>query len=281
MKPGVYKDLPNEDYHSAKAISKSNISLFKECATPAHYVVESAKKKSKDYFDFGTAIHTILLEPEKLDETVTEIPIEVLSKSGTKAGKAWKEWKEAQGDIITLKESEMNKIYKIREQVFKNPENKQAAELLTGGEPEVSYFHQSNTYNYPLKCRPDYVNGDIIIDVKTSEDASPDIFGKQSANLHYHWSAYFTLKIMSIIEGKTFDDYRFLVVEKDEPFGVMVYNINSKILKLAEIELERALAQLVSCYQLDYWPGYGCKPSLLKLPYWAWKEYELHIRGND
>ena len=65
MKPGIYYDISNEDYHKGAGISKSGLDLIAK--SPAHYkavidgitVREPTKAQS-----LGTAFHELLLEPD-------------------------------------------------------------------------------------------------------------------------------------------------------------------------------------------------------------------------
>lgn len=65
MKPGIYHNISNEDYHGGEGISKSGLDLIAK--SPAHYkavidgitVREPTKAQA-----LGTAFHELLLEPE-------------------------------------------------------------------------------------------------------------------------------------------------------------------------------------------------------------------------
>ena len=60
MKPGIYYDISNEDYHHGLGISKSQLYLISKM--PAEYIwskeapVDEEKIKA---LDFGTAIHCL------------------------------------------------------------------------------------------------------------------------------------------------------------------------------------------------------------------------------
>ena len=65
MKPGIYYDISNDEYHSGIGISKSGLDLIAK--SPAHYkaVVDGlVKREPTKAQSLGTAFHELLLEPE-------------------------------------------------------------------------------------------------------------------------------------------------------------------------------------------------------------------------
>lgn len=72
MRPGIYRGIPNEAYHTGPGISKSGLDLVHR--SPAHY--EAVKNMPRDEVRestpaqaFGTAFHAIVLEPELFAKT--------------------------------------------------------------------------------------------------------------------------------------------------------------------------------------------------------------------
>ncbi|QKN87938.1 putative exonuclease [Acinetobacter phage vB_AbaP_Alexa] len=65
MEPGIYDNITNHDYHKGPGISKSGLDLIAQ--SPAHYyhAVNAANDNEPTAAQaFGTAFHTLLLEPE-------------------------------------------------------------------------------------------------------------------------------------------------------------------------------------------------------------------------
>ncbi|QJB21776.1 exonuclease VIII [Xanthomonas phage FoX2] len=74
MDPGIYRGIPNDQYHHGVGISKSGLDLVRK--SPAHYraVVTAAndnERKSTPAQAIGTALHMIVLEPELFAKTYT------------------------------------------------------------------------------------------------------------------------------------------------------------------------------------------------------------------
>jgi hypothetical protein len=68
-----------------------------------------------------------------------------------------------------------------------------AAALLLGisGEAETTHMWTDATTGLQCKCRPDWISedGGILVDLKTTEDASPREFQRSIAKWRYHVQA--------------------------------------------------------------------------------------------
>ena len=74
MKPGIYRGIPNDDYHRGPGISKSGLDLIRK--SPAHYraAVTAANDNRPEPTPsqvLGTAFHMLVLEPAEFVRTYT------------------------------------------------------------------------------------------------------------------------------------------------------------------------------------------------------------------
>ncbi|CAI0899170.1 RecE family exodeoxyribonuclease [Serratia grimesii] len=77
FEPGRYHDIPNEVYHAANGISST---MAKDARISLMYyhgrhVIKSIKRERSDALTFGSLVHTLALEPEKLDEEFSVEPL--------------------------------------------------------------------------------------------------------------------------------------------------------------------------------------------------------------
>jgi exodeoxyribonuclease VIII len=77
FEPGRYHNIPNEVYHSANGISST---MAKDARISLMYyhgrhVIKSIKRERTDALTFGSLVHTLALEPEKLDEEFSVEPL--------------------------------------------------------------------------------------------------------------------------------------------------------------------------------------------------------------
>ncbi|MCK5439688.1 MAG: PD-(D/E)XK nuclease-like domain-containing protein, partial [Gemmatimonadetes bacterium] len=169
------------DYHDCKALSRSGIvDLLR---SPAHYYArhraEGRKEmKSTPAMQFGIRVHMAVLEPVKF-ATTYQVGPDVKSKAS-------REWKDAVADHTTvelIKPADIAKVRGIMESVFSHPAVKGGG--LLDGRAEVSYFWTDDGREY--RVRPDMVTHDgMVIDLKTTGDASYETYHKHAWNMGYH-----------------------------------------------------------------------------------------------
>lgn len=261
---GVYAGMPMETYHADPAISKSGLVDFAQ--SPAHYVGRRLEpKEPSKSMDLGSLVHTLVLEPEKFPELYVVPP----STLGSKQTKAYKEW--AAKESRTIVDSD---TLDVAERMAGNVKDHPVARMLTsGGLAEVGAIWTDPERDIRIKVRPDYLpGGDIIVDLKTTRDASPFGFGAQSFNLKYHWSAELTCRVLSRATGRPFSSYYFVCVENTAPYAVAVYLATKDQLVFAREELDRLLWEFAGCYKANEWPGYSKDVIPLEWPAWAWKK---------
>lgn len=281
MKPGIYEDLSMEDYHADEAISKSTLVDFYNAPSPWHYL--SRKPNEGAQFDMGSMVHAAILEHDKYQDMIAVPPPEVLAKNGARSGNAWYLWKEDQekaGRTILTRDQKRDLDYAI-EQLF-SPQNTESAELLTGGLSECSFFFKSPITGHMAKCRPDHLPGnEIIVDLKTTSlPAMSKDFERQFVKLKYIWSVIWTCRGISAVTGVAHDDYRFVVVELNEPYGVVVYKVDQRDISLESVRLDMVERRLVECIKSNNWPGYPEGIQTILLPSWERVQIEKEIGGS-
>ena len=87
------------------------------------------------------------------------------------------------------------------------------------------------------RCRPDFWReDDIIVDVKTTEDASPEEFSRSLAKWRYHVQAPFYMDGIELATGRRPKGFVFLVVEKKPPYAVAAYTLDPESIELGRSE---------------------------------------------
>ena len=264
---GFYKSLPMEDYLKEPALSKSGLSDL--WLSPAHYKARKLEPKKFAAADLGSAVHALVLEPDQADKMIVTPPTILLGKNGAMSTNACKDWIAAQDPgVIVLNAADYDAAQCMRDAVIAHP---RAAELLQGGNPEVSMVWTDGK-GIRRKCRPDYM-GAAYVDLKTAKTAKPEWFGKQAYDLHYHWSAYWTIEIGRNL-GSSIDQYFFIAVEKESPWAVCVFDTPQELIEMAEAEIAPIYATYRACLEYDTWQSYSDQIETLKFPAWAYKKKE-------
>lgn len=257
---GIFFGLPEEDYRKAPG---ENISALKHMGqSPAHYqaYITRPKEEPTPAQQFGTLLHACLLEPSKAD--FVEKPDDVDYR--TKAGK---EWRDSQVLPILNKE-EADNIRGAQAALRKHP----TVQAIIGSAPdhakEVAVFRHHEETGLLLKGRIDILTTDreentVVVDIKTTDDASPGEFSRAIAKWGYDQQAahYLDLTLASF--------FVFIVVEKNAPYGIGVYTLDEESIDIGREKNRKAYRQLVECRATNTWPAYEPSIQTISLPRWA------------
>ena len=153
------------------------------------------------------------------------------------------------------------------------------------GAAEQSMFGVDPATGVRLKIRPDYClvpckmfpNG-LIIDGKTTTDASPTGFGRQVWNLDYGLQAAFYPRVFQQLLGtKGRPAFLWLAQEKDAPHAAAYYSAGADLMAYWDKRIDAMLPQIAACQERGEWPGYTGLVTELALPTWA--EKQVHEGG--
>lgn len=262
MKTAKVFNLPDSDYRGAEGVSKSSLDWF--ARSPAHYkhvVIEGNRPAPTAAMLTGSAFDCLLLTPEIFAMTYAVAPD---MRRGTKA---WDEFEAAHAGKTIIKQGEFDQLSNMVDAVRSHPV---ASALLGGGASQVSYFWQERQSGLACKGRADYVRPDgILVDVKTTQDASPRGFASSVATFRYHVQAAMYLEGEAQTTGKATDQFCFIAVEKEAPHAVAVYTLDHEALSTGMMTYTRELARLAECVRNKHWPSYSEQVETLRLPKWA------------
>ena len=144
---------------------------------------------------------------------------------------------------------------------------------MQNGKAEQSFFWTDSETGVECKCRPDFLRSDgLVIDVKTTADASVEAFVKSAYNYRYYVQAWWYLHGLRQC-GIDAKDFIFIAVEKEPPYAVCVYAADDLMLQLGERESMKNLKTYAECLKSDIWYGYEKEPQIhsLSLPDWVIK----------
>lgn len=248
-----HEGLSNESYHKLKAVSPSQIKVLGR--SPLHYfdqflAEDREKKPPTPAMERGTALHTAVLEPELWDATVA-VPPHSFDRR-TKAGKELAAAFEAESAVkIVLSPEDADQVRRMADAVRKHPAARFLLELP--GRREASYTWTDPATGLECKTRPDWHSEDrrIVVDVKTTKDASRAEFTKSIANFDYHVQAAWNQAALDA------EQFITIAVESERPFAVAVYPASGALIAAGQRRIEAAMTLLAECHASGRWPGYG------------------------
>lgn len=264
----IIYDLPNAEYHASDAISKSGLDEIAH--SPAHYKAmkeaQEDDKQDSDALIFGSAFHDYILLPNTFQQTYVVLPEDFNGR--TKEGKEHlEELKEA--NKVILKHEWMNDIEKMAASLANHPKS---STLLNGGSPEVSIFWNDKATGIDCRCRPDYIHSKgILVDLKTTLDASPKAFARAVVNHRYHVQDAFYSEGFKQATGSYPHGFVFIAVEKKPPYGVACYELDEDAKLFGRELYENDLNTFLEAKTTDIWIAYSQEIETLSLPAWAFR----------
>ncbi|MCD8212867.1 MAG: PD-(D/E)XK nuclease-like domain-containing protein [Campylobacter sp.] len=264
--------MTNKEYHARAEISKSDLDLLAKSPFHFKFKDEFEREESKALI-LGSAVHKLVLEPLDFEK---EFIVEPQADKRTKAGReAYDEFLARLGDKTPL---DSQTLQKAKEIAGKVNGAKQTALFLKDGLAEQSYFGQIE--GVKVKCRPDFYNENLglVVDLKTTSDASAAGFAKSVANFNYHIQAAFYSDILRQ-NGKTVNNFLFIAVETKKPYMVGFYELDNVAIEQGRESYLKLLELYKLCLKRNEWWGYSKfdgqsinAVQTLSLP--AWKFYE-------
>ena len=253
--------ITNAEYHGRKThLSSTNIRTFKKNRKQFEYsLTHDLVKQTKAMAD-GTAVHAFFLERDKFDTDFVIKPADM--RLNTKAGKEWA--LEHQSKIII--DSELgNNLYEMEKSFMDSP-----AKLIYDikGQTELSYFWD-DLGTIKGKCRPDWISddGEIVVDIKTTTDASPRGFQKSISNWGYHLQLGWYLRGLRKL-GLSAKQFIFIAIEKIPPFCVGVYRADRDMISFAMKELDQLMPEIQTAMVSKEFPDYTPEITSIGLPPW-------------
>jgi len=279
MTTTVMHDQSAADYHAAPGASASRLKQLKRSAAHMKYDMDNPQEPTPAMI-IGSATHSAILEPDLFVKEWGRLP------EGDGRSKIVKE---AKAELIVqfgadhvLKPDVYDNILAMRDSVLGNA---LALDLLDGADTETShywaerYIHGTKPIEVDCKARIDALPredslwSDCVVDIKTTANAHPDEFRRTVFNFSYHLQAQHYM--VAAERGR----FIFIVVERDAPHCVAIYELDDDALKLGYEDREFLLGQWALCEAEeaaggpDAWPGFPCEEiQELSLPGWAYTQ---------
>ena len=305
--PGIYQ-VEAEEYHRGPGISKSGLDLINQ--SPDHYAEAYLRgkppKEPTPAMVIGDMVHKAILEPDLFVKKYAKLPnpkdfpgalvtVDDIKKrlgelgvdKGLNGSKStlikmlqekdpscliWdvyeEQYRKEQEGKTLIKAEDFDMVVAMNMKVKQHP---LCAEGLLSGVPEQSMYWNDPETGVLCKARPDFLRNDgIIIDVKTTMNASLKEFEKSIANFRYHVQAAYYLDGLTQILGFKVKLFVFVVIEKTPPYGIAVYVCNEAMLEKGRELYRRDLNLYAECLKNNQWPSYPAEIQEIGLPAWAW-----------
>jgi len=271
MKPGIFNDISIEEYHAEKEWysstglkkAKKSLKLFRL------FLNGYFDDEYKPHFGFGNAFELALLDRVNFDLKVAN-EVDILNeiyeaKPDTKSPRStamYKEWFESQVKLnkYIVKEDGKESFRVIEEMLKSCYADAVIQRLIQGIEYNYSLCWIDEETGLQLKTRPDIckVKKNIVVNLKTAIDGSPETFARDCAKYDYPFQA--CMEIDGCIKTgfmERVDNYFWLVVEKEPPFSATIYEFDQEDIKDCMLEYRYTLHNVAEAKRTGLYPSYS------------------------
>lgn len=243
-------------YHAHPALGSSRLrELLK---SPAHF--RANLRRETEALQLGSLVHTLVLEPHTFPERYLVVPkIDGRTKEGKAAKAALADDPRIAVDGETMAEASACATSIMSHRVYQQ---------IRDAQVEHTVFWTDAETGIECKARFD-VLGPLLVDLKTTRDASPKGFQRAIATYGYHIQAahYMAGARANGMEPRGF---LFACVETSPPYLPAGYLMGNPTLEQGESERREALLTYAQCLREDRWPGYNDdRIEVIDLPTWA------------
>lgn len=283
--PGVY-DIPAEIYHRdpvvTPSLSRSIAKVIVE-RTPCHARHKHPRlnpdwvEENKGIFDIGHAFEQMLLQDAS---KIVLIHAENYTKGGKVAREARDDAYNA-GQTPLLDHQFVEVSAMVRAARAQLPLHEDAADAFQNGKAQQTIVWREQTSTGPIWCRLllDWLpnerhRGTIFDDVKTTKNANPDVWWRAAIATGIEYQAAFYLRGIRAVLDIDMPRFRFVVVETEAPYALVVIELTPEMLALGEAVVHKAMELWGQCVAEDRWPAYVGKTHYMDLPAFYSQRFE-------
>jgi hypothetical protein len=245
----------NAEYHADKSsLSNSGLKLVIESPALYHhqYLSGNYVREEKQYFDDGTALDEALLQPsESCGSNVVVIPRDVLARNGSRVGKKWAEFRDANVGKTLVKDDD--KLLQWIRAVQAHPAARDLIET-DGRFQETIYWHDDE-FDIDRRARFDKIllGEEYIVDLKTTiKSASLRECANAVANFGYHRQVSYYQDAAEALYGHR-PKFIFIFVSKIAPYRVETFELDDEFIEYGREQNARGLATYAECLRTGKW----------------------------
>lgn len=251
LEPGVYFDVPAEQYHRLPALSSSGCkTLITECAAIYRHEQDNPEEDEPGTdMLIGSAAHIANLEPHLWAAKVVIIDAADWRKKDVQEAKA-----------AALTEGKVPLLTKHVDTVLAMQERFKAevGEQLAAGRTEVSYLWREYRRGVLMKGRPDWRAADdsLLVDYKTTSNVHPDAVRARVFDNWHHVQAALYIEGHEVLCGRT-PDWLWIAQATKPPYLVTIARPTNATLHIAMERADEAIRTYAECHKQGRWPSYA------------------------
>lgn len=263
--------MTESEYRKHSGISRTELWKIKDSPEKFKWFQEHPEEPTPSLI-FGAMAHKLLLEPDAFDNEFAVAPsCDRRTKDGREAYNKF--LSEADGKTVVAQAD-----YDIAVSMIARAVESSFVAKLLNGERENPFFWVDQLTGESCKIRVDCLTqiGEdfVIIDYKTTTDASTDGFMRHAINLGYDFQAGMYCAGVEAVTGKK-PLFVFIAQEKAEPYSVNIMQADEAFINRGYDIFRELIGTYHDCKITGNWYGYLGKYDVINnlcLPAWAAKE---------
>jgi exodeoxyribonuclease VIII len=266
----------SEQYHGGEGLSRSE--LVRLLKTPYHFHElrkphDAPPAKESDAMFAGELMHCSLLE-----RSAFELRYAIGPEVSTRASKEWKAFVAANPGREAITPLQAKIAHAQADVLHAIPQIGALLESSIVLAEHAGYWIDEGT-GALCKCRPDLAAlvgdddetwGWVLVDAKTTVNASAEAFASSGVNFNYPEEAAFYSHGWARATRLPVHAFLFACVESAYPYAPALYQLSDAWVAYGWKRCRRALELFTECSLRDEWPGYPQGVQLLEPPDWKW-----------
>ena len=268
------------DYAADKDVNASALRAGRKSMLHMKAVIDGVADEPSPAMLLGTALHAAILEPARFGEMLRVAPdVDRRTKAGKEEYNAFAASLPDGAIVLTIEDwnAVTQAVAAVNATMLPN--------LMGTGESEVSVYWGERCVDKVVGCkaRIDWLghlagqpDAGLIIDIKTTRDASPGAFARSAASYGYVHQAAWYMRAAACLhasgQGPKITDYLMVAVEMEAPYAVGLYRMSSDDLKAADLDNLETLRSWAAACEADEFPGpTGSTIRTLNVPEWVFR----------
>ena len=236
--------------------------------TPANfyheYLSPDADRKMTDALRFGQAFHLAILEPEEFNKRV-----EWWDKTKGTNTIAFEEAESSMADRMLLCPTVWKeKLVDMLDAYLANPETRALLEIEADNEVTMVWTDKETGIECKGRLDRAAIKSSLLIDFKTTRDASEEGFKKSVREFGYHIQDAFYRSGYEEVFGEKPAGFAFPLIEKEPPYLTNLCQLSDDALEAGDYIFRRNLRHYADCIDKGHFPGYGPGTKTVGLEKW-------------
>jgi hypothetical protein len=233
--------------------------------SPAHFQSSLAQTPASSAAkDFGSLVHLLLLEPERVGSELAVYP-----GVGHGRDRTYKAFMEANSYRFAVDEPTLAEARRLVQKIASTKfRGRSLIKFIEESKTECRIYFTEPTTKLRLRVRFDAYHPDVSFDLKTTRRGDTSGFVADAVDLHYDLQAYMYSAARKVFEGESnAAPFVFISAETAEPNSVCTHLSGESFLENGAAKLQECLATYQACTMVNHWPDLSCHTTL-EIAHW-------------